>query len=89
MALSDELKADPRYSTDNQHRWFSIQAAERRHDIGCYAGSGSKAPAKNNREGRWNFWEGRTIEEVLNTVCVGRNVARRTAAPRVGKPRAT
>ena len=52
MALLDELKADPTYSADDQHRWLSILAAERRHDIGRYAGGGPKAPAKNNREGR-------------------------------------
>ena len=28
MALPDELKADPRYSADNQYQWFSILAAE-------------------------------------------------------------
>ena len=89
MALPDELKDDPTYSADDQHRRLSILAAERRHDIGRYAGGGPKAPAKNNREGRWNFWEGRTIEEVLNAVRAGRNVAHRTAAPRVGAPRAT
>ena len=61
MALLDELKADPRYSADNQHQWLSILAAERRRDIGRYAGGGPKAPTKNNREGRWNFWEGCTV----------------------------
>ena len=86
MALPDELKADPRYSSDNQYQWLSILAAKRRRDIGRYAGGDPKAPAKNNCEGRWNFWEGRTIEEVLDAVRAGRNVARRTAAPRVGTP---
>ena len=89
MPLPDELKDDPRYSADNQYQWLSILAVEQRHDIGRYAGGGPKAPAKNNREGRWNFWEGRTVEEVLDAVRAGRNVARRMAAPRVGAPRAT
>ena len=89
MTLPDELKADPGYSANNQHQWFSILVAERRRDIGRYAGGGPKAPAKNNRDGRWNFWEGRTVEEVLNAVRAGRNIARRTAAPRVGAPHAT
>ena len=89
MALPDELKADPRYSADNQYQWLSILAAERRRDIGRYAGSGPKASGKNNREGRWNFWEGHTVKEVLDAVRVGQNVAHRMAALRVGAPRAT
>ena len=89
MALPEELKADPTYSANDQHRWLSILAAERRRDIGRYAGGGPKALAKNNCEGRWNFWEGRTVEEVLKAVRAGRNVAHRTAAPRVGAPLAT
>ena len=89
MDLPDELKADPRYSADNQHRWLSILAAERRRNIGRYADGGPKAPSKNNREGRWNFWEGHTVEEVLEAVRVGRNVPCRMATPRVGALRAT
>ena len=89
MALPDELKADPEDSADDQFRCLSIHAVERRRDIERYAGSGPKAPAKNNHEGRWDFWEGHTVEDVLDAVRARRSVARRTAPLRVGASRAT
>ena len=39
MALPDELKSDPRYSADNQHRWLSILVAERHRTL-CWRPQG-------------------------------------------------
>ena len=57
MALPEELNADPEFFIDNHHRW-----SERKRDIAHYVGP---RPAKKNQAGRWAFWEGRTMNEVL------------------------